>query len=221
MRAITSVSHCHKQHQLSRPRRPSRPLQLRSFCNNALLTILLGKSFTGLWKSKSLQYSVHFSPRFSRQNQQMECICPEWVCLRQTTREWSWEWRRSSREKSLRQLRLESNFPTNWSGLRRSKKTHYFEGGNESSGTLVALDELCHCHECIFCFCGISLSSGASFLSIAQSCPNTDYDGSGGNIWLLSLKGLLQGSTKESFRMRHYSSKKCSTKNWENGKHFG
>ena len=33
----------------------------------------------------------------------------------------------------------------------------YFEGGNESSGTLVALDELCHCHECIFCFCGISL----------------------------------------------------------------
>ena len=89
----------------------------------------------------------------------------------------------------------------------------YFEGGNESSGTLVALDELCHCHECIFCFCGISLSSGASFLSIAQSCPNTDYDGSGGNIWLLSLKGLLQGSTKESFRMRHYSSKKCLTKN--------
>ena len=164
MRAITSVSHCHKQHQLRRPRRPLRPLQLRSFCNNALLTILLGKSFTGLWKSKSLQYSVHFSPRFSRQNQQMECICPEWVCLRQTTREWSWEWRRSSREKSLRQLRLESNFPTNWSGLRRSKKTHYFEGGNESSGTLVALDELCHCHQCIFCFCGISFSSGARFL---------------------------------------------------------
>ena len=61
---------------------------------------------------------------------------------------------------------------------------------------------------------------GSSF-SIAQSCPNTDYDGSGGNIWLLSLKGLLQGSTKESFRMRHYSSKKCLTKNLENGKHFG
>ena len=196
MRAITSVSHCHKQHQLRRPRRPSRPLQLRSFCNNALLTILLGKSFTGLWKSKSLQYSVHFSPRFSRQNQQMECICPEWVCLRQTTREWSWEWRRSSGEKSLRQLRLESNFPTNWSGLRRSKKTHYFEGGNESSGTLVALDELCHCHECIFCFCGISLSSGASFLSIAQSCPNTDYDGAVVTFGFLASKVFFKVQPK-------------------------
>ena len=69
MRAITSVSHCHKQHQLRRPRRPPRPLQLRSFCNNALLTILSTPLLESLFSTgpfwKGLQYSVHFSPLFS------------------------------------------------------------------------------------------------------------------------------------------------------------
>ena len=72
----------------------------------------------------------------------------------------------------------------------------YFEEGNESSGTLVALDELCHCHECIFCFCGISLSSGASFLSIAQSCPNTDYDGAVVTFGFLASKVFFKVQPK-------------------------
>ena len=68
------------------------------------------------------------------------------------------------RRKIAQAVEARKQFPYQLIRTQEIEEEDYFEAGNESSGTLVALDELCHCHQCIFCFCGISFSSGARFL---------------------------------------------------------